>query len=302
MVEKFFFQRLWKDLEHAEKNKTRNHLDVVERLLLGVPSDLMEISNAFVAETVTREVLKAVVDCGFRPSYLSYGPLMDVLECGENSAIMEHLTSDVIGVNTPWDKMDSIWFKSVLSNSMPTLKLSVHCDALPANISSGVQQCGNKKIDELIIGFNHTRHESHILSKLTRSVLLSHCSHLRHLEISGFHPSHMGFRAVERVTVLSSSSPLEWLLQQPHFTCLKLSGVISTIEAKSLILTFLSTPCTSQQRLELSNVVSETEPENAVQSLPLNNSYYPRKCLLIDNVCMVHARKFSLNKYQLSKD
>ena len=119
--------------------------------------------------------MKAVVDCGFRPSYLSYGPLMDVLECGENSAIMEHLTSDVIGVNTPWDKMDSIWFKSVLSNSMPTLKLSVHCDALPANIS--VQQCGNKKIDELIIGFNDTRHESHILSKFTRSVLLSHCSH-----------------------------------------------------------------------------------------------------------------------------
>ena len=77
-----FFQRLWKDLEHAEKNKTRNHLDIVEKLLLGAPSDLTGISNGFVAETATREVLKLVVDCGFRPSYLSYGPLMDVLECG----------------------------------------------------------------------------------------------------------------------------------------------------------------------------------------------------------------------------
>ena len=295
-----FFQRLWRDLEHAQKNKTRSHLRIVERLLLEAPS-ASKISNPFAVETVTREVLQAVLECGFRPSYLSYGPLMEILESEENAAIMKHVTSDVIGINTPWNKMGDMWFRSVLSNSMPTLKLSVHCDMLP-NICNAVQKYGKKKLDELIISFNDCHAQTRLLSKFTESVLQSHFKHLRLLEISGFHLSYLGLVALKGVTLISSASPLVCLLQQPHFTCLRLSGVIHTTVAKSLIFTFLSIPCTSLQRLELSNMVSKRAPERALHSLPENNDYYPLKCLLIDNVCMVHAKEFSLNKYQLSKD
>ena len=300
------FQRLWKDLENFSQR--RGMLQPIHVLLFSTPSGGMkDVPPEFMLTDtqprlyIVQMALKLVVDCGYLPSFLSYGPLMDVLQSKENVEIMKHLTSQVLGVNAPCEKMNDEWFERVLSNSMPTLKLSLHYDTL-SNIRDHVLKCGaRKKLDELIIRLKDEQKTtgSDELTTFTTRVLQSHSSHLRLLEITSLHPSHMGMSGRGAVTSISSASSLLWFLQQPHFSCLKLSGVISTTVGKSLIFTFLSTPCTSQQRLELSSMVPETA-DSSVQSLPVNNDYYPLKSLLIDSTCMAHAKMLSLNKYLLN--
>eukprot|EP00731_Ephydatia_muelleri_P008008 Em0004g346a len=300
------FQRLWKDLENFSQR--RGMLQPIHVLLFSTPSGGMkDVPPEFMLTDtqprlyIAQMALKLVVDCGYLPSFLSYGPLMDVLQSKENVEIMKHLTSQVIGVNAPCEKMNDEWFERVLSNSMPTLKLSLHYDTL-SNIHDHVLKCGaRKKLDELIIRLKDEQKTtgSDELTTFTTRVLQSHSSHLRLLEITSLHPSHMGMSGRGAVTSISSASSLLWFLQQPHFSCLKLSGVISTTVGKSLIFTFLSTPCTSQQRLELSSMVPETA-DSSVQSLPVNNDYYLLKSLLIDSTCMAHAKMLSLNKYLLN--
>ena len=295
-----FFQRLWKDVENLFERK--DQVSTIHGLLFSASSGIDVPPSLRLTDTQSRsfvaiEALKLALECGFRPSYLSCSALMELLKT--NAEIMKILTSRVIGVNTPCAQMEAEWFENVLSNPIPTLKLSVHNNVL-STISSCVLKCGErKKFDELIIRLDDKAETSEELSSFTSSIVKTHCSHLRLLEITNLHPSHVGF-AGEPISHISSASSLSWFLQQPNFSCLRLSGVVSTTVGKSLILTFLSTPCSSLQRLELRNMVAG-KADSSVQSLhlPENNNYYPLKSLLLDSICMSHAKELSLSKYLL---
>ena len=306
------FQRLWKDLENlANKYPGPDSVTAIQNFLFSIPSAPVQkregqqqvLMLAQPHSVTTIKALKLIVDLGVRPSYLTHSPIMEYFKSDENAAaIMKHLTSQVIGVNTPCDKMGEEWFENVLTNSMPTLKLSVHYDLL-CNISSHVLKClERKKLDELIIRVNDKNVMIEELSSFTNGIMLRQSSHIRLLEITSLHQFHWGLPG-EILTIISSASPLVWFLQQPTFSCLRLSGVISTAVGKSLILTFLSTPCTSLQCLELRNMVADTTADSSsVQSLPEGNDYYHQKCLLIDNISMAHAKQVRLNNYLLNKD
>ncbi|KAL5496478.1 hypothetical protein EMCRGX_G012774 [Ephydatia muelleri] len=294
-----FFQRLWKDLEAG----TAAH--IIRESLFSPSSDSLRKSQqqllyGRLQSSFVVEALKLAVDCGFRPSYLSYSRLMKLFKSAEGAETMKLLTSRVIGVNTTCEGIGEEWFENVLANPLPTLKLSVHYDTL-CNIRDCVLKCGTrKKLDELIVRIDEDNAIIEDICSFTNEVILSHFSHLRLLEISSLYQSHWA-EAGGTVTLIVCASPLVWFLQQPNFHCLRLSGVISTTLGRSLIFTFLSTRCTSQQRLELRNMVLETA-DSSVQSLPERNDYYIWKYLLIDSICTVRGKEWNGNGYTLNMD
>eukprot|EP00731_Ephydatia_muelleri_P008027 Em0004g365a len=92
------FQRLWKDLENFSQR--RDMLQPIHVWLFSTPSGGMkDVPPEFMLTDtqprlyIVQMALKLVVDFGYLPSFLSYGPLIDVLQSKENVEIMKHLTS-----------------------------------------------------------------------------------------------------------------------------------------------------------------------------------------------------------------
>ena len=322
-VRELCFQRLWNDLHILKCTRKTSLVLPVQKLLFSLPHDPFEReftdqvppelrvsapSDSVLTRCYVRSFIIAVVQAASRarPRYLRHSSIMDYLkprrnpsEMEKTQAIVKQLLSNVIAVNTPSEEIGEAWFTALLSNGMPTLKLCVHYD-LFQYILSGVQKCAEtKKLDELIIRLRDELAPILEISRFTEEVMKSHSPHLRLLEITSLHqPNLVGH--VQAATLAKFATPLQWFLQQPHFTCLRLSGVIDTSVARSLVSTFLSTPCASPQRLELAGMYAGHKIVEGVVSLPKINDHYSHKFLLLDSIRMADAKRLNMNKYLLN--
>ncbi|KAL5516597.1 hypothetical protein EMCRGX_G001980 [Ephydatia muelleri] len=87
--------------------------------------------------------------------------------------------------------------------------------------------------------------------------------------------------------------------KMPTFQCLRLYGVVTSTAAKNLISTFLSTPCSSPQSLELDRMhldTGSTFHENE-QTLLMKNTFYRFKTLVIDSIDIEDAKSLGMHKY-----
>lgn len=313
------FQRLWTDLEALRHYRKPEDVPGIHSLLFSpahdpfhkdfpelVPADL-KVDDA-TQDTLTRCVVKDFVVKAIevlsqgRPRYFHHSGIMhylkpsrDNLKQQKRHKIVEQLLSDVIAVNTPSEEIEEEWFDELLSNGVQTLKLCVRYD-LFQYVQSGVKKCSKKKkLDELIIRLRDEVIPMLELSRLIGEITFCQSSYLRLLDISSLHQQHL---AEQTKTLVSFTSTLLSFLRRPHFACLRLSGVIGTTQGKSLILTFLSTPCSSAQRLEISSMYADREEMQEEQTLPADNDYYTHKSLFLDSVRMMHAKVLNMDKYR----
>ena len=307
------FQRLWNDLEALRLESIQSLLFVPHHDPFGRKlSELVPVElkvEAMVEETLTHCAVEAFmveaiqVVSRARPQYLRHmqylkpAPSLDSLAKLKTETILKQLLSNVVAVNTTCEEMEEAWFEALLSNGIPTLKLCVRYD-LFKYVQSCVRKCAErKKLDELII---RLRDKVIPIFDIIADITLSQFRHLRLLDINSLHHPCL---ARQKTMLTQFSSTLQSFMQQPQFSCLRLSGVISTEVGKSLILTFLSTPCTSVQRLEISTMYDDREWVNEMgQRLPTDNDYYTHKCLFIDSIRMVHAKFLNTNKYLVNAD
>ena len=317
------FQRLWNDLQVLKQKRDPTSVPSIQRLLFSLSYDPLDrdfselvpeelkldsIAGEVLARSVVRLFIVAAIQVASRarPMFLRHCSIMDylkpkrrLLEQRKTQAIVKQLLSNVTAINTPSEEIGEEWFDLLLSNGKPTLKLCVRYD-LFQYVVIVVRKCAEKKkIDELIIRLRDDVLPVLELSSFTIE-MTSHFPHLQLLEINSLHKP--------QVSILSAipakfAPSLQRFMENPHFSCLRLSGVVTTAVARSLVLTFLSTPCASKQRLHLANMCTDRNAlDSKDQSLPERNDYYSHKHLSLDSVRMTHAKEFNMHIYQENSD
>ena len=314
------FQRLWSDLDKSKHDT--GHIYNVLRLLFSAPvgplkkdfferaltvlksfprskrtSDYsMQYCNRLQPgqiELCIKDVLALMVSNGWLPSHFTCSPVSEYLTdtLGTNR---DRLLSRVEFVSATSEQMREEWFEILLSNPVATLNLSVQYDQL-SKIDSSVEKCvSRKKMEELIIHLNDANLPVGILCGFTDKLLQSR--NLRLLEITSLHPPLFSDGASNTNALVY---PIVNFLRQPNFLCLRLYNVVDTSTAKSLILTFLSTPCLSEQSLEMGGLIPGDDmvccSSSKEQTLPSANEHYHFKNLVLDSVKMVDNETLEMN-------
>lgn len=308
------FQRLWADLEKSRNNL--GYLHHVLKLLFWAPAGPLRnnyferASNALNSlssldgpsrprttqcveqlkpKEIIKNVLSLMMNSGWRPSHLVYSPLVECMK--ENKGDIEQLLSRVQFVSATAGQTKDECFETLLSNPIATLGLSVQYDRFAA-VKPCVQECmKRKKLEELIVHLNDVRLADGQLAGLTDELFLSR--HLRLLEITSLH--HLDAGDDETATVAFRSSLIAFL-QRPAFLCLRLYNVTTVSTAKSLIVTFLSTPCLNEQTLELGGLTPDAEQERCFKLPDTKESPHPfNKSLVVDNVAMINEETLEMN-------
>ena len=258
-----------------------------------LPNDSVTMSN----RDCMRDVLILVLESGYRPSYISYNALMTHLEMRGDHDLLEKVLSKVTAVATPGQEMTKMWFEILLENAMPTLKLGVKDDCL-SHICSCMQRAAERKgIEQLVLYIMDEEIHYRRLAGFLRKMSVSHQITLLELVAPNSKINRLSNVWHQHLKYLISY--LLDFIQMPTFQCLRLYGVVTSTAAKNLISTFLSTPCSSPQSLELDRMhldTGSTFHENE-QNLLMKNTFYRFKTLVIDSIDIEDAESLGMHKY-----
>ena len=311
------FQRLWSDLDKSRFDPA--HMYRVLKLLFSAPAGPLKY-NFFERgldvlkslptskgpsgdskryferllpnqiEPSIRDVLSLMVNYGWQPSHLASSSIVGYLN--DSHGTTNRLLSQVQFVSTTSEQTQEEWFDILLSNPIPTLGLSIRYGDF-SKIETSVEKCREKKkLEELIIHLNDPQLPIHRLSDLTDKLLLSR--NLRLLEITSLYQQH--FIEETGMSVLASS--LVDFLKQPNFLCLRLHNIVTNSTAKFLILNFLSTPCLSEQSLELGGLI----PDDSKIYQPLlssTNEHHCFKSLILNSINMINHETLEMTNSKL---
>ena len=87
------FQRLWNDLENLDE--LEDSVAAIQNFLFSIPSAPKREGQQQVLKPARANrsfaTIKQIVDCGFRPSYLTHSPIMEYFKSDGNAAAIMHI-------------------------------------------------------------------------------------------------------------------------------------------------------------------------------------------------------------------
>ena len=222
----------------------------------------------------------------------------------EQNRTLENLLSRVTAVCTNGDAMTMKWFEILLKNSKRTLKLGVKGDSL-SHVYHIVQNVMKRKqIEELVLYINDVEISFQQLNDLLMALLHNP---IILLQIKAYKVSLCNYRSqIEHFKTFTAS--LHLLIKLPTLQCLKFCGVLTTTAAKSLILTYLSTPCSSPQTLEIDGMYEDSDGVGATvssmeqQIVQSTGEFYHLKSLIVDSIDLDDAKALRMHKYLSSNE
>ena len=308
------FQRLWIDLDKSRRNP--GHFYHVLRLLFSAPAGplkhgffervlpalksfprakrISDYSKRYCdrllperVESCVKDVLSLMAKLGWRPSHFTYSPIVGYVTDSRR------LLSQVEFVNSTSEQIREKWFEVLLSNPIPTLNLSVQYDEFP-KVEGFVEKClERKKLKEVILHLNDGILPISRICGLTCKLLQTR--NLCLLEITSIHQPLFTDKTSNDMDALSS--PLTGFLKEPNFLCLRLYNVVDISTAKLLVLTFLSTPCVSEQCLELGGLTPDggSSCMPTEQTLPSTNKHWGFKSLVLDSIRIINNETLEMD-------
>lgn len=312
------FQRLWSDLDksrcdpahmysvlkllfsapagYLKHNFIERGLDVLKSLprSKGSANDLKRYFERLLPNQIEpsiKDVLSLMVNYGWQPSHITGSSIVGYLN--DSHGTTSQLLNQVQYVSATGEQTQKEWFEILLSNPIPTLGLSIRYGDF-SEIESSVEKCGEKKkLEELIVHLNDTQLPIKRVCGLADKLLLSR--NLRLLEITSLHQPHF----IDETGMNALAYSLVDFIKEPNFLCLRLHNTVTILTAKSLILSFLSTPCLSEQSLELGGLIPDDDGRVYQPALPSTNEHHCFKSLVLDNIRLINNETLEMTNANL---